>query len=120
VLHPPDGSGIAIKNPWSPVQMKVYHRTNAASAASIRAEGFRDASDHYLTEGVWTGVWVSDRDHMPEHGSVLLAINVPDPVLTKYEWVQEGLGYREFLIPAAILNQFGPPTRADTDETQAR
>ena len=62
--------------------MKVYHRTDAASASLIRAEGFRDASGHYLTERVWTGMWVSDRDHMPEHGGVVLTLNVPDPVLT--------------------------------------
>jgi hypothetical protein len=43
-------------------------------------------------------------------GDVLLAVEVPDSLFEDYEWVQEARGgYRESLIPAERLNQFGPP-----------
>jgi hypothetical protein len=37
-------------------------------------------------------------------------------VLVEHEWVQEDLGYREFLIPASLLNTFGPPTVVEAVE----
>jgi hypothetical protein len=37
-------------------------------------------------------------------------------VLVEHEWVQEDLGYREFLIPASVLNTFGPPVVAEVVE----
>jgi hypothetical protein len=47
----------------------------------------------------------------------LLAIDVPEEEIIKYEWVEEGRTYREFLIPAAVANRFGP-ARVVTEEEQ--
>jgi hypothetical protein len=42
-------------------------------------------------------------------GDVLLALEIPEDVFSEYEWVEEYKTYRESLIPAGMLNQFGPP-----------
>src|SRR5262249_27433039 len=44
-------------------------------------------------------------------GDVTLCLDVPDDDFERYEWVEEGggMGYRHALLPAAVLNGFGPP-----------
>ena len=43
-------------------------------------------------------------------------IIAPDEVLAEYEWVEDGKPYREFLIPAEIVNRYGPPELVDEDD----
>jgi len=83
--------------------MRLYHETPHADA--ILADGFRDGEGKYLTDGMHRGVWVSDRPlgEIGEGGRVFV-IDVPEDVVLEFEWVEEGKGYREFLVPAAILN----------------
>jgi hypothetical protein len=93
--------------------MKVYHRT--FHSAAILKEGFRDATGTYLTTNEFTGVWVSDCAldiNEGADGDVLLTLNIPVDVFEQYEWIEEGKGYREALIPAAILNQLGKPRKS--------
>jgi hypothetical protein len=40
---------------------------------------------------------------------VLLALDVPDTLFEQYEWIEEEKHFRESLIPAESLNQYGPP-----------
>ena len=40
-------------------------------------------------------------------------LDIPDDVFSEYEWVAEGKPYREALIAADLLNQFGRPTLFD-------
>ncbi len=40
----------------------------------------------------------------PGDDPALLVIEIPADLFTRYEWVQEQLGYREALIPAEFLN----------------
>lgn len=94
--------------------MIVYHNTHHAPA--ILAEGFKDATGNYLTSQLWTGVWVSDLpldENAGADGDTLLALDIPEEEIAPYEWVQEGLDftprYREFLVPANVLNRYGPP-----------
>jgi hypothetical protein len=90
--------------------MILYHRTNRKAAESILCDGFMDGEGTYLTDRVWRGVWLSDRpldENEGACGDVLLRIHVSVPareIGNKYEWVEEGKGYREFLIPAEVLN----------------
>jgi hypothetical protein len=89
--------------------MKVYHRTNAADA--ILKQGFRDGRGTYLTQHVWKGVWLSDEpldSNEGAFGDKLLVIDIPESELVQWEWVEEGKGYREFLVPASIVNLYGP------------
>ena len=87
--------------------MKVYHRT--FHAAAILREGFLDATGTYLTGKEFSGVWVSDRPldvNEGAEGDVLLTLSIPVDVFEEYEWVEDGKGYRESLVPAAILNGY--------------
>ena len=36
-------------------------------------------------------------------------VDVPEEVMAEWEWVEEGKGHREFLVPAEIVNRYGPP-----------
>jgi hypothetical protein len=60
-------------------------------------------------------VWLSDNaeefDHLVD-GGALIELELPADVVEQYEWVQPGLGYREFLVPAHVLNATGRPRLA--------
>ncbi len=98
--------------------MKLYHRTTQEAAEGILAGGFKDATGTYMTRTNHTGVWLSDNaeefDHLLDDGA-LLELDLPVAVVTQYEWVElgpnGGLGYREFLVPAHVLNAADPPRR---------
>jgi hypothetical protein len=69
-----------------------------------------------LTEREWTGVWLLDRpldNSEGASGETLLQIEVAEEILAPYEWVIEGKPYREWLVPAAVLNQAGQVKRAN-------
>jgi len=87
---------------------RYFHRTTVASAAAIRLSGFRDGQGHYLTENLHTGVWLSDQPldaNEGAYGEVLFAVEAPQKEIERFEWIEEGKGFREFLVPAAILNR---------------
>jgi hypothetical protein len=89
--------------------MRFYHRTTADAARSILSDGFRDTTGYYLTEREWCGVWLSDEPLDPTEarfGAVLrVTIEADDFDLDFYEWAEDGKEYREWLIPAAIVNR---------------
>jgi len=90
--------------------MKFYHRTREAAAEAILRDGFRDGRGTYMTGQVFEGVWISNIPldaNEGAHGPVLLAITIPIVLVRDYEWVEEGKGYREFLVPARTLNAYG-------------
>jgi len=92
---------------------RYYHRTNRAAADAILHDGFRDATGHYLTDHEHTGVWLSDRDIDQDPGArtaVLLAVEIPSRLVEPFEWIEDGKPYREFLVPAVMLNQNGRVT----------
>jgi hypothetical protein len=94
----------------------VFHRTTQAAAEQILHSGFRDHTARYLTDREWTGVWVSDRpldNSEGASGETLLQIEVAEPMIASYEWVEEGKPYREWLIPATVINGFGKVKLAD-------
>lgn len=96
--------------------MKLYHKTFAAE--SILAHGFKDSYGSYLTNEIWGGVWLSDRpldDNEGADGDTLLSLEIPDEVVEKYEWIEDGKPYREFLVPAETVNQYGP-VRVEKDD----
>lgn len=92
--------------------MKFYHSTTTETAANILATGFRDATGTYLTRNLYTGVWLADQpldENEGANGSEVFVIEIPEAVMLDYEWVEEGKPYREFLAPASLVNQYGPP-----------
>lgn len=90
--------------------MKLYHGTDAAEA--ILASGFRDGSGNYLSDHEYEGAWVSDEpldENEGAAGSMVLAVDVPEDIVARFEWVEEGRSFREFLVPADVLNRYVPP-----------
>jgi hypothetical protein len=95
--------------------MLVFHTTPAAEA--ILTEGFRDGRGTYMTGRMFTGVWFGDRPmdcNEGAKGDTVLVLDIPEGVLRKYEWCEEGKPYREFLVPARVVNRYGPPKIHDT------
>ena len=88
--------------------MKVYHVTSTETAGSIKAGGFVDATGTYLTANEYSGVWVSDSpldvNDMGTQHECCFEIDVDEEDLAPYEWVEDMEGYREWLVPARILN----------------
>lgn len=98
--------------------MLLYHRTEHGGA--ILADGFRDAEGYYMTAHLFRGVWVADWPldcNEGAKGDDLLVADVPECLVAEFEWIEDGKGYREFLVPAAILNQY-IWRLVDTDEEE--
>lgn len=96
--------------------MTVYHVTGADAAGSIEAHGFRDSHGTYLTDSEHIGAWVSDSPLTVQSGiedPVVFEIDVPMEVIAEFEWIEEGKGYREWLVPAVVLNSY-PRRRVDS------
>lgn len=96
--------------------MKLYHKTSAAD--SILAHGFKDSYGPYLTNEICGGVWLSDRPldvNEGADGDTLLFLEIPEDVVGKYEWIEDGKTYREFLVPAETVNRYGP-VRVEKDD----
>ncbi|SRR5712692_8643136 len=102
--------------------MRIFHRT--PSSAQILREGFRDSSDTYGLGSVHTGVWFSDQPIKPHlQPGALLAIDMPDVVAAAFEVQRDERfrrqwKWREFLIPAEIVNKYGPSQLIDETTCQ--
>lgn len=87
----------------------LFHRTSPKNADSILRGGFKDGIGTYLTDREWSSVWLSDRP-LDQHGldsvaTLRVVLQMTDEELSAYEWIEEGKkDYREWLIPASILN----------------
>ena len=63
-----------------------------------------------MTDREWSGVWVSDRpldNSEGASGEALLQIDIAEDRLRAFEWIEEGKPFREWLVPAAVLNDPG-------------
>jgi hypothetical protein len=92
--------------------MRIFHRTTHDAAADIRIMGFYDSTNTYMASHEHTGVWVSDQPldiNEGADGDTLLTLKIPVDLFVRYEWVEEGKGYREALVPADELNPHGQP-----------
>ena len=97
--------------------MKLYHTTYAAEA--ILRDGFRDGEGYYLTAHLWSGVWLADRPldiNEGADGDTVLCLDIPEEAVRPYEWIKDFKGYREFLVPASLVNKWGPITIEDRFE----
>jgi hypothetical protein len=90
----------------------LYHRTTEGIATRIVADGFRDREDYYLTENLHSGVWLSDRPLDANEGAVgnallRVELNIGDREIAEFEWIEDGKPYREWVIPACLINELG-------------
>jgi hypothetical protein len=119
--------------------MRLFHRTNTEATTAILRDGFKDRADPTGTNlGFYDqipeikAVWFADNPLDGDEGRQLL-LEIPEEVAQKVDktvrmglWgrsslvtrsnaqapevVEEGKAYQEFIIPAEIANQYGPPT----------
>ena len=71
-------------------------------------DGFRDGECNYLTEDLRNGVFLSDRPldgNEGAKGDCLIEVVVDENAIAQYELSEDGKPYREWNIPAEILNQ---------------
>ncbi len=88
----------------------MFHRTDDAEA--ILTSGFKDGTGRYLTTNEYSGVWLSNVPLDVNEGAfgdtlLLVELDVAEGELSQFEWIEEGKGFREWLIPAALINAKG-------------
>ena len=96
--------------------MRLYHGTTLANAEQVASNGFQDATSNFglysaaSSEPInTTGVFFSDLVLDENEGicsEAYLVLEIPDEHLASYEWMEEGKGYLEWCIPAALANSF--------------
>lgn len=99
----------------------LFHRTTAEKARRILVEGFRDGRGTFMTDREFEGVWLSDRPiDAASMADALLRVTLSCPMheLEQFEWRDESglMSYREWLIPASLVNQYGVVQLIDDSE----
>jgi hypothetical protein len=88
--------------------MILYHRTSATAAERILCDGFRDGVGPYLTPEEHSGVWLSNVPldcNEGADGDTLLRVELPEQAIADFEWIEDGKPYREWLVPARLINE---------------
>jgi hypothetical protein len=85
--------------------VKVYHVAHTAAADEIMRHGFRDIETSVGTTPLWlAGVFVSDEPLAVTEGDDVIEVVLPDSTPLENELVEADRGYREWCVPAAVLN----------------
>lgn len=99
--------------------MKLFHNTFAADA--ILRDGFRDGRG-WIEDLELVGVWLSDRPLEEQDGAkgdTRLSVEIPEAEIAEYEVFEDGKTYREWCVPAAIVNRSGHVRLASGDDEEA-
>ncbi len=97
--------------------MKLYHVTTPEAARAIKTHGFRDTRGSYgMTDAngapfELVGVFLADRRVDSQEGvslraSVFFVVEIPASVLNDYELVEDGKQFREWCVPARLVNKY--------------
>ena len=101
--------------------MICYHTTDAAEA--ILADGFRDATGSYMFVSlVLTGVWLGDKImdiNEGAKGEQVFRVEFADEAdIQEFEIIQDGSPYREWCVPAALINSRATVTLMRDDDVE--
>lgn len=105
-------------SPQAGAGVVLYHHTTIENARTIIGEGFRDSAGFFLNTRTWTGVWFSSSPRGSEEVDAVLTVrlDIDEQELSSWEWTGEGRDYREWLIPANIVNQRGTIERMEKSD----
>jgi hypothetical protein len=86
-----------------------YHRTTAEKARQILKNGFKDITSDDSRNPQSRGIWLSDKplgDNEGAEGDTLIKVtlDLPEEELEAYKWVEEGQTFREWFVPAELIN----------------
>ena len=86
----------------------LYHRTTRENAQSILASGFRNGTGTYGIAREVSGVWLSDvpldiNDGAEGNTVFEITVSLSEDQLQPYEWIEQVKRFREWCIPAAVL-----------------
>ena len=108
--------------------MRLFQFVGDRTAEAVLKDGFQDLPFKDLTEDgqVIKGVWMFDNPNVGHEGlggvavnggKVMLAVEIPEDALSGHEIIMmdDEPEIREFLLPASLVNSFGPPKIADVD-----
>jgi hypothetical protein len=85
--------------------MKLYHVAPTTAADEIMRHGFRDIEISVGTTPLWlAGVFVSDEPLAVTEGEDVIEVVLPESTPLENELVEADKGYREWCMPAAVLN----------------
>jgi hypothetical protein len=89
--------------------MRLYHRTTMANAELILRDGFVDRLDRYTSDFDVQGVWFSDQPKVmdecdSEEAVVSIDLDFRTKSLSSFEWTEDETSYKEWLIPAELVN----------------
>lgn len=104
---------------------RLFHRTSAEAAPKILAEGFLDSWGSFgLANTILEGVFLSNVPLDVNEGTadgplleVLLDMSQDD--VDRFELIEDRKGYREFCVPAEIVNAKGRVRQMTLDEEDA-
>lgn len=93
----------------------LYHRT--PNPDQLLAEGFCDTEGTYFMTSWHHGVFLSDQPLGINEGArsgCVIAVDIPESEIAQFEWAQEDATYREWRVPADLLNRY--PRRLLSEE----
>jgi hypothetical protein len=103
--------------------LTLYHVTGKDAALAITQTGFRDGTVFFGGMSL-TGIWVSSFPLSEMEGTkgdtvLKIALALPEAEIAYFEVVEEGKPYREWCIPARILNEKGTAILLSADDAAA-
>ena len=89
--------------------MRLYHRTTMTNAELILRDGFVDRRDRYTSDFGDQGVWFSDLPKVADEcdadeAVVSIDLDFRAKSLSSFEWTEDETAYKEWLIPADVVN----------------
>jgi hypothetical protein len=86
--------------------MRLYHVSDQVE--TILEHGFVDGDSFYHSGKLHRGVWLFDRpaEGYPAADSRTVVVDIPDDLAVRHEWLEEDRDYRQFLIPADLVNRY--------------
>ena len=99
----------------------LFHVTTSEVAALILRDGFQGGHGCYMTATEHQGVWLSDHEvdvldpNECAWGDTVLTVKfaIPLAALADYEWIEERKGYREWLVPARLIQAHATVSMAE-------
>jgi hypothetical protein len=88
--------------------VRLYHVSD--DTRTILERGFQDGPGFYRDGKMHRGVWLFDRpieagEDRPADSRTVV-VDVPDDLALRHEWLDEPREYRQFLIPASVVNRY--------------